>query len=60
MSWKGFWDGLNIRKAVTLGVLALYAVAMAVSQNDLGVRDLLLMCASYYFGYNNSQGAARR
>jgi hypothetical protein len=54
--WKAFWDGLNIRKAMVMGVLALYAAAMLITKSDMGVRDMLLMGLSYYFGYSNRQG----
>ena len=53
MGWREFWDGLNIRKLALLVLLSLYGSYMWISGEDLGIRDMLLMAISYYFGYSN-------
>ncbi|MCL2547116.1 MAG: hypothetical protein FWE06_08005 [Oscillospiraceae bacterium] len=59
MMWKSFWEDLNIRKCMVLVILGLYGYAMHTTGQDLGVRDMLLMALSYYFGYSNGHKQKR-
>ena len=52
-AWGRFWDELNIRKLALLVILGLYGASIIITGRDMGVKDMLLMIVSYYFGYNN-------
>ena len=56
MWWKAFWENLNIRKAIVLTILGLYVLGTVggnpwVAEQDM--KELILICMSYYFGYSN-------
>ena len=54
-NWKTFWDGLNIRKALALYLITAYVAYMFITNQDLGIKDLVFMVAGYWFGYSNGQ-----
>jgi len=67
--WKKFWDGLNIRKFMSLFFSLLFAVVIMVvlvwatkeADRELimwivaPVSTILNLCVGYYFGYTNGQ-----
>jgi hypothetical protein len=59
--WKGFWDGLNIRKVIVIVLLTCLVYSLHVHATiDSTIKDMTLMAISYYLGYSNGKPDSKK